>query len=98
MSRITSIQTPAGYKFALNEVELAEGEWSSGMFLLIDNDSMTEHINGMAALDYLNRKYNPAYFTRPLRHAPQPNQSSDLSRFKKHPALADVTMEVMFAK
>lgn len=98
MERIISIHTPAGYKFELGDCELAEGEWCHGTFVLIDKDTMTEHANGMAALNYLNQKYNPAYFSRPLRHLPSPVQPSDVSKFRKHPALADVTIDVMIAK
>lgn len=98
MSRIISSQTPCGYKFILGDVEIAEGEWSSGTLMLVDTDSITEHINGMAALHFLNMKHNPSHFARPLRHSPQPVERSDVSKFRKHPALADVTIEVMFTK
>lgn len=96
-TRILSIHTPRGYKFELNSVTIGEGEYDSGMFLLLDGDTITEHENGMAALQYLTRKHIPDYYSRPVRNNPL-DQPTPITKFKRHPALKGVTRDVMFAK
>lgn len=97
MSRIISIHTPRGYKFELNNVIVAEGEYDSGRFLLVDSDDVTEHVNGMAALRYLTEKTIPGYYDRPVMNNPL-TAPTKINKFKQHPALVGVTKEVMFAK
>ena len=97
MTRIISTPTPHGYRFQLNSVTIGEGEYDSGKFLLVDDDDVTEHVNGMAALRYLTEKKIPGYYSQPVRNDPLTTPPK-IDRFKKHPALANVTKEVMFAK
>lgn len=97
MQRIVSIHIPNGYRFELNQQVIAEGEYTGGKFILLDDDDVTEHDNGMLALSFLNRKYNPDYYNQPVRQELSV-PSTTIDRFKKHPALANVTKEVMFAK
>jgi hypothetical protein len=97
MKRINTIHTPQGYRFLLDDVILGEGEYENGKFVLIEQDDLTEHNNGMQALSYLTGKHIPEFYQRPVRHdvlaTPAP-----LQKFKSHPALVNVTKEVMFAK
>lgn len=95
--RILSIHTPRGYKFELNSVIIGEGEYDGGLFLLLDGDSITEHTNGMAALQHLTRKHIPDYYTRPVKNNPAA-APTPITNFKQHPALKGVTRDVMFAK
>lgn len=97
MKRIQTIHTAKGYQFLLNDVMLGEGEYDGGKFLLIESDDLTEHDNGMLAMLYLNKKHNPDFYKQPVKPF-NDIQKVDVNKFKKHPALAEVTMEVMFAK
>ena len=97
MKRIQTIHTVKGYQFLLDNTILGEGEYEGGKFLLIEQDDLTEHDNGMLAMLYLNKKHNPEFYKQPVKPF-NDIPKADVTKFKKHPALADVTMEVMFAK
>lgn len=98
MKKIISIHTEKGYRFELGDQTIAEGEYIDGKFVLVDTDDMTEHGNGMMALSFLNLKYNPEYYDQPVKRPVVFDPPTTISKFKKHPALANVTKEVMFAK
>lgn len=98
MKKILTIHLPNGYRFQLGKQVIAEGEYADGKFVLLDTDDVTEHVNGMAALSFLNLKYNPEYYEQPVKRGLDVTPQTDIDRFKKHPALANVTKEVMFAK
>lgn len=63
----------------------------------MDGDSLTEHRNGMAALQYLTQKHLPDYYNRPVKNNPL-DAPTPITNFKQHPALKGVTRDVMFAK
>lgn len=97
MKRIQTIHTNNGYQFLLDDVVLGEGEYDNGKFMLLEQDDLTEHDNGMVAMLYLNKKHNPNFYKQPVKPFNEVPRT-DTSKYKKHPALAGVTMEVMFAK
>jgi hypothetical protein len=96
--RIVSYHTPKGYIFLLGDKTIAEGEWSDGVFFLLDQNDITEHDNGMCALIHLNKRYLPGFYETPVRNNIAEMPSTKINRFKQHPALAGVTKKVMFAK
>ena len=85
-----------GYDFFIDQQLIATGEYGDGMFVLMDSNETTEHCNGMVAMSYLSSKYIPEYSTFAAAKA-EAVVDVDINQYRKHPALKDITLEVMHA-
>ena len=87
-----------GYGFFLDGKEVAVGEYENNVFIMLEENDVTQHTNAMIALMYLRRKYTPAFYNRTIiKPQVEDKYKTTLTRYKGHIALHTIDKEAFHA-